>query len=156
MAAAPAPVGRQEAEAMQAALKPPKRERPMIAIIGINDATETTNYLVPYGILRRADVADVVLATRPGPVTLYPALKVRPDATVGEFDRRHHEGADYVIVPAMSRDDDPAALAWIRSQGGQGSDHHRHLRRSQGRRRRRTAGRQARDDPLVLAWGTPR
>ena len=47
MAPAPAPVGRQEAEAMRAALTPPKRERPLIAIIGINDATETTDYLVP-------------------------------------------------------------------------------------------------------------
>ena len=42
------------------ALKPPKRERPLIAIFGINDATEVTDYLMPYGILRRADVADVV------------------------------------------------------------------------------------------------
>ena len=36
---------------MVAALKPPKRQRPLIAIIGINDATETTDYLMPYGIL---------------------------------------------------------------------------------------------------------
>jgi putative intracellular protease/amidase len=122
IAAAPAPIGWQEAEAMRAALKPPKRERPLIAIIGINDATETTDYLVPYGILRRADVADVVLlATRPGPVTLYPALNVRPDATAAEFDRRHPEGADYVIVPAMSRVDDPAALDWIGRQAAKGA-----------------------------------
>ena len=96
---------------MIAALKPPKRQRPLIAIIGINDATETTDYLMPYGILRRSDVADVVaLATEPGPVKLYPALKVEPQATVADFDAQHPEGADYVIVPAMSRDDDPAAL----------------------------------------------
>ena len=31
------------------------------------------------------------------------------------------EGADYVIVPAMSRDDDPAALQWIRSQAAKGA-----------------------------------
>ena len=43
------------------ALKPPKRQRPVIAVIGINDATETTDYLMPTGILRRADVADVLL-----------------------------------------------------------------------------------------------
>ena len=101
----------EEAVATVAALQPPKRERPLIAIIGINDATETTDYLMPYGVLRRADVADVVaLATEPGPVTLYPALRVEPHATVADFDARHPEGADYVIVPAMSRDDDPAAL----------------------------------------------
>jgi len=72
---------------------------------------------VPVGILRRANVADVVmLATGPGPVQLYPALKVEPDATVTGFDAAHPGGADYVIVPAMSRDDDPAVLAWLRTQ----------------------------------------
>jgi transcriptional regulator GlxA family with amidase domain len=107
---------------MVAALKPPKRQRPLIAIIGINDATETTDYLMPYGVLKRADVADVVtLATAPGPVTLFPTLKVEPEATIAEFDARHPDGADYVIVPAMTRDDDPAALQWIRSQAGKGA-----------------------------------
>lgn len=116
------PVAQDEMDAMLAALRPPKRARPLIAIIGINDATETTDYLMPTGILRRADIADVVtLATQPGPVRLYPALTVEPDATIADFDARHPEGADYVIVPAMSRDDDPAALAWIQSQAGKGA-----------------------------------
>jgi putative intracellular protease/amidase len=115
------PVAQDEADAMRAALKP-RRSRPLIAIIGINDATETTDYVMPYGILRRADVADVVaLATGPGPVKLYPALTVEPDATIADFDARHPQGADYVIVPAMSRDDDPAALAWIRAQAAKGA-----------------------------------
>ncbi|WP_163268918.1 DJ-1/PfpI family protein [Chelativorans alearense] len=122
-AAAEAPIVPQgETEAMIASLKPARRARPLIAVIGINDATETTDYLVPTGILRRADVADVVmLATGSGPVQLYPALKVQPDATIAEFDARHPEGADYVIVPAMSRDDDPAALIWLRSQAEKGA-----------------------------------
>ena len=116
------PVAQDEMDAMLTALRPPKRTRPPIAIVGINDATETTDYLMPTGILRRADIADVVtLATQPGPVTLYPALTVEPDATIADFDARHPEGADYVIVPAMSRDDDPAALAWIQSQAGKGA-----------------------------------
>jgi putative intracellular protease/amidase len=116
------PVEPFQTRATLAALAPPKRARPLVAIIGINDATETTDYLMPYGILRRADVADVVaLATGPGPVKLYPALNVEADATVAQFDARHAEGADYVIVPAMSRDDDPAALAWIRGQAAKGA-----------------------------------
>jgi len=115
------PVPRQEADAMLASLKP-RRERPLVAVIGINDATETTDYLMPTGILRRADVADVMmLATGEGPVQLYPALEVEPDTTVAAFDAAHPQGADYVIVPAMSRDDDPAALAWIRSQAEKGA-----------------------------------
>ena len=120
--AAPPEITQEERDATIAALKPPKRQRPLIAIIGINDATETTDYLMPYGILTRADVADVVtLATAPGPVTLFPTLKVEPHATIAEFDARHPDGADYVIVPAMTRDDDPAALQWIRNQSGKGA-----------------------------------
>jgi putative intracellular protease/amidase len=108
-------------DTMLAALKP-KRVRPLIAIVGINDATETNDYLMPAGILRRADIADVrLLATGKGPVRLYPVLSVEPDATLAEFDTDNPEGADYVIVPAMSRDDDPAALAWIKAQAGKGA-----------------------------------
>lgn len=118
----PPPIAKAEADATIAALKPPKRQRPLIAIIGINDATETTDYLMPYGILRRADVADVMLlATMRGPVRLYPVLSVEPQATIAEFDAQHPDGADYVIVPAMSRDDDPVALQWIKSQAAKGA-----------------------------------
>ncbi|MGD9804941.1 MAG: DJ-1/PfpI family protein [Hyphomicrobiaceae bacterium] len=116
------PVVAAEIEATLASLRPPKRQRPLIAILGINDATETTDYLMPYGILRRADVADVVaVATAPGPIKLFPALTVEPQATVAEFDAQHPRGADYVIVPAMSRDDDPTALEWIKSQSAKGA-----------------------------------
>ncbi len=118
----PAPIPQEEKEANLAALKPPKRDRPVIAVIGINDATETTDYLTAYGILRRADIADVaLLSTAAGPVKLYPALTVVPEATIAEFDAINPDGADYVIVPAMSRDDDPTALDWIRDQASKGA-----------------------------------
>ncbi|MDX8530850.1 DJ-1/PfpI family protein [Mesorhizobium sp. VK25A] len=121
LAAVQPPIDAREAEATLAALKP-KRPRPLIAIIGVNEGTETTDYLMPYGILRRADVADVVaLATRPGPVQLHPALRVEPDATTAAFDAQHPQGADYVIVPAMMRDDDPDVLKWIRDQSAKGA-----------------------------------
>lgn len=120
--AAMAPIAQTESDATLAGLKPPKRQRPVIAIIGVNEGTEVTDYLMPYGILRRADVADVMaLATKPGPVSLYPALTVQPDATLAEFDKRYPQGADYVIVPAMHRDNDPAALQWIRNQAAGGA-----------------------------------
>src|SRR6266542_2031770 len=71
--AAPPAIAEDERDAMIAALKPPKRQRPLIAIIGINAATETTDYLMPYGVLKRADVADVIaLSTGLGPVRLFP------------------------------------------------------------------------------------
>jgi transcriptional regulator GlxA family with amidase domain len=114
-------VPQQEADALLASLKP-RNERPLVAVIGLNDATETTDYLMPTGILRRAGVVDVtMLATRPGPVKLYPALTVEPDATIAAFDAAHPQGADYVIVPAMSRDDDPAVIAWLKSQAEKGA-----------------------------------
>jgi putative intracellular protease/amidase len=98
-AAAP-PIAQEEADATIAALKPPKRARPLIAIVGVNDSSETADYLMPYGILKRADVTDVMaLGTTPGPMTLFPALTVEPQATVADFDAQHPEGADYVIVP---------------------------------------------------------
>ncbi|GLQ08123.1 transcriptional regulator [Devosia yakushimensis] len=119
--AAPMPVPATETAATLQALAP-RNERPVIAIIGLNDATETTDYLMPAGILRRADIADVqLLATEEGPVSLYPALSVLPDATIAAFDAAHPQGADYVIVPAMSRDDDPAVMAWLREQADKGS-----------------------------------
>lgn len=123
IAASAPPVPASETAAMLEALQPPKRQRPVVAVIGLNDATETTDYIVPTGILRRADIADVLmLAAGVGPVHLYPALNaVEPDATIAEFDAAHPEGADYVIVPAMSRDDDPAVLAWLRQQSDKGA-----------------------------------
>jgi|SRR5437899_3279228 len=122
LAAVQPAIDAKEAEATLAALKPQKRERQLIAIVGINDGTETTDYLMPYGILSRADVADVgALATQAGPVKLHPALQVEPDATTATFDVEHPEGADYVIVPAMMRDDDPHVMKWLRRQSAKGA-----------------------------------
>ena len=121
-AAAPPAIGADEIAATLAALKPPKRARPVVAMIGINNSTEVTDYIMPVGILRRADVADVfTVATGPGPVKLFQALTVEPDVTVAEFDVRHADGADFVIVPMMEPDNDPAALQWIKSQAAKGA-----------------------------------
>lgn len=98
------------------------RTRPLIAVIGENSGTELTDYLVPYGILRRADVADVMaLSTHSGPLTMRPALRIQPQATVDSFDARYPDGADYVIVPAVVHRDDPVLLGWIRQQAAKGA-----------------------------------
>jgi transcriptional regulator GlxA family with amidase domain len=118
----PAAIAAVEAQTTVAALRPPRRERPVIAVLGLNDATEVTDYLMSYGILTRADVAEVVaVATGPGPIRLDPALTVLPQATTARFDVDHPEGADYVVVPKMTRDDDPAVIAWIRAQAAKGA-----------------------------------
>jgi len=119
---APPRVPQEEYDATVVALKPPKRARPIIAIVGANEGTETTDYLMPFGILKRSGVADVfALSTKPGPVALYPAFKVDPQATIADFDAQHPDGADYVIVPAMKRTDDPVVLSWIKAQREKGA-----------------------------------
>ena len=111
-----------EGQMLRAALKPPKRSRPLIAVLALNEGTEITDFLTPTGVLRRADVADVItVATGPGPVHLYPALTVEADITIAAFDARHPDGADYVIVPAMIEDDDPLALGWLQAQASRGA-----------------------------------
>lgn len=91
----PPPIPTEEADAIVDALKPSRRAGPLVAVVGINDATEATDYLMPYGILHRSGVADVtLLATQPGPVRLFPALRVEPASTIADFDAQHPDGAD--------------------------------------------------------------
>jgi putative intracellular protease/amidase len=119
---ATAPISAAEAAETIAALKPPKRARPVVAIIGANDGTETTDYLLPYGVLKRSGVVDVVaVGTKDGPMMMMPSLKIMPDVTVAEFDRRTPDGADYVIVPALHNSDDPDVRAFILAQAKRGA-----------------------------------
>jgi putative intracellular protease/amidase len=119
---ATAPISAAEAAETIAALKPPKRARPVVAIIGANDGTETTDYLLPYGVLKRSGVVDVVaVGTKDGPMMMMPSLKIMPDMTVAEFDRRTPDGADYVIVPALHNSDDPDVRAFILAQAKRGA-----------------------------------
>jgi putative intracellular protease/amidase len=99
------------------------RSRPLVAVVAENYYTELTDYVVPYGILSASGAADVVaLATQEGPIRMFPApMKVQPQATTAAFDSQHPEGADYVIVPAVHRDDDPTLVAWVAAQAHKGA-----------------------------------
>ncbi|HEV8313716.1 MAG TPA: DJ-1/PfpI family protein, partial [Burkholderiaceae bacterium] len=100
------------------------RARPLIAVVGLNAGTEVTDFVVPYGILTHAGVADVMaLATGPGPIKMRPALVIEPHATIEQFDQRFAQGADYVIVPAvaMGRHNDPVLLGWLQDQAAKGA-----------------------------------
>ncbi len=73
-------------------------------------------------VVEAADVGEVVaVATRSGAMTMRPALRIRPEASVADFDARYPDGADYVVVPAVVRRDDPILLGWIRQQAAKGS-----------------------------------
>jgi transcriptional regulator GlxA family with amidase domain len=116
-----APADRQ-AQTFVDALKPRRAGAPVIVVLAHNDGTETTDFLLPHAVLQRSGVAQVhALAPRRGSVRLYPALQVEVNEDLASFDRAHPQGADYVIVPAMEIDDDPAIVAWLRQQAGLGA-----------------------------------
>lgn len=103
-------------------LKPPKRARPVVAVLGHNDGTEVTDFVIPYGVLRHSGLAEVIaLAADARPIKLYPGFTIKPQATIAEFDARFRDGADYVVVPAMQPRDDATVVAWIASQAAKGA-----------------------------------
>jgi putative intracellular protease/amidase len=114
--------GERELQAFVEAMKPRHPGRPVVAVLALNEGTEITDFLLPHALLQRAGVADVqAVAPRRGRVALYPALEVEVAQDLAGFDRMHPEGADYVIVPALHEDDDPAVTAWLRRQAGLGA-----------------------------------
>jgi len=109
-------------QAFVEAMKPRHPGRPVVAVLALNEGTETTDLLLPHAVLQRSGLVDVrIVAPRPGAVVLYPALQVEGAQDLAGFDRAHPAGADYVIVPAMQVDDDPAVTAWLRQQADRGA-----------------------------------
>ncbi|MEM5433332.1 DJ-1/PfpI family protein [Cupriavidus oxalaticus] len=94
-----------------------------MAVVAENHYTELSDYVVPFGILSASNAVDVhALATQPGVVRMFPAnLTIVPQATTDDFDRRFPKGADYVVVPAVHRDNDPKLLAWVAAQARKGA-----------------------------------
>lgn len=97
------------------------RSRPIVAVVAENYYTELFDFVVPYGILSASNAADVhALATQPG---THVSCE-RDDQTAGhyrDFDKRFPEGVDYVVVPAVHRDDDPKLIAWVAAQARKGA-----------------------------------
>lgn len=111
-----------QAQAFIDALKPQRPGKPVIAVLALNEGTEITDFLLTHAVLRRADVADVqAVAPHRGRVNLYPALAVDVAQDLAGFDRAHPSGADYVIVPAMQDDNNPAVIAWLQEQARKGA-----------------------------------
>lgn len=111
-----------EKQAFVEALKPRGAGKAVIALAASNEGTEMTDLLLPHAVLRRAGVAEVqIVAPRAGRVKLFPALQVEGARDFAGFDQAHPSGADYVIVPAMLRDDDPAITAWLQRQSERGA-----------------------------------
>ena len=104
------------------AMRPQRPGRPVVAMLALNDSTETTDLLLPHAVLERADVAQViVVAPSAAAVRLYPTLQVQAEMDFAGFERTFANGADYVIVPAMEPPDDPRVAAWLRRQAERGA-----------------------------------
>ncbi|HEU5122391.1 MAG TPA: DJ-1/PfpI family protein [Candidatus Saccharimonadales bacterium] len=109
----------------------PRHKRPVVAIVAFNQATEITDLVIPYGVLKRANVADVtIVAEKMTPVSLYPfsklgqgseLFKIDPQASMESFDKQYPDGADYVIIPALEPRDDKVVVDWIKAQHDKGA-----------------------------------
>ena len=98
------------------------RTRPLVVVVAENAGAETTDFVIPYGVLKDSGVADVrSLSTGDGPVQLLRAIRIRADQTLNQFDLAEPAGADIVIVPAQKNPNDPVLAAWIRSQADRGA-----------------------------------
>lgn len=100
----------------------PGHERPVIAVLGDSVSTEITDFMLPYGVLQRAQLAQVLAVANEGSlITMNTGLRVQPDLDAAAFDQRYPEGADYVIVPAMRRAQFAPMLAWLQAQAAKGA-----------------------------------
>jgi hypothetical protein len=62
------------------------RARPVIAVVGENAGTELTDFVIPFGVLRQSNAAEVLtVATRDGPIQMWPALRIQPDLTLASL-----------------------------------------------------------------------
>ncbi|UTV58568.1 DJ-1/PfpI family protein [Burkholderia arboris] len=110
------------AQALTMSVPKSGRTRPLVAIVADNAGTETTDFIVPYAILKASGAVDVVaVSADEGEVELMPALRMLADTAFDRFDATVPAGADVVIVPAMHRADRPAVLAWLRKQAAAGA-----------------------------------
>jgi putative intracellular protease/amidase len=104
------------------AMKPPKRARPVIAVVAENDGTETTDFIVPYAVLAASGTAEVfAVAPENRPIKMLPALTIAPHMTIAEFKMRFPDGADYVIVPKIEKTADARIVSWIQEESTGGA-----------------------------------
>jgi putative intracellular protease/amidase len=98
------------------------RARPLVVVLADNAGVETTDFAIPYGVLKGSGVAEVrSVATSAGPIQLMPSLKILADQTVAQFDKAEPAGADIIIVPAQMKPKSPELAAWLRAQAGKGA-----------------------------------
>jgi len=112
----------QQAQSFVEAMKPRRPGKPIVVVLAVNEGTEMTDFLLPHAVLQRSGLVDVhAVAPQRGRVLLYPALAVEVQEDLASFDQANPGGADYVIVPAMSNENNPAAIDWLKQQAEKGA-----------------------------------
>jgi transcriptional regulator GlxA family with amidase domain len=93
-----------------------------VLVVADSDGAQTTDFIVPYGVLKDSGVADVrSVSTRAGPIRMTRGLQIVADETISEFDAREKAGADIVIVPAQAKPNSRALTTWLRAQAAMGA-----------------------------------
>lgn len=121
--AAPAPeAAAPDADHLSIGPAKPGHARPLVVVVGENMGAETTDFIVPYGILKASGLFDVrAVSTGAGPITLRASITILADQTLAAFDAASPEGADIVIVPAQMDARDAGLNAWLRDQAARGA-----------------------------------
>ncbi|TGK55513.1 DJ-1/PfpI family protein [Leptospira kanakyensis] len=102
--------------------KQKNHKKPVVVVIGENQYTELTDFVVPYGILKRADIADLYpIAPNKGTMNMFPTLSIEITTSINDFDSSHPEGADLVIVPAIHNSENKTITEWIQQQYQKGA-----------------------------------
>jgi putative intracellular protease/amidase len=105
-----------------ATLRASPYERPLVVILADNAGSETTDLLVPFSVIKRSGVADVlIVSTGDGVVQLMPALQVNANMTIAEFEAARPAGADVVIVPAFHSGGTALTSAFLQRQAAKGA-----------------------------------
>jgi hypothetical protein len=144
-AEAPAPAASVPSSACRHRQRVPAAAGRWVAVVGENYYTELSDYVVPYGIVAASGAAEVLaLATQPGPIRMFPALRIQPQATTAEFDTRYPRRRRLRDRAGAAQDRRPDAGRLGRRAGEKGRDRDRRLRRRVGGRERGAAERAAR------------
>lgn len=100
----------------------PSQKKPVIVVIGENKYTELTDFIVPYGVLKRANIAEVyAVAPNKGKMEMFPSLSIEITTSIEDFDSLHPEGSDLVIVPAIHNMENKTLIQWIQKQNKLGA-----------------------------------
>ncbi|TGL40386.1 DJ-1/PfpI family protein [Leptospira perdikensis] len=102
--------------------KKSNHKKPVIVVIGENQYTELTDFIVPYGILKRSEIAEIyAVAPNKGTMDMFPTLSIEITTSIDDFDNLHPEGSDIVIVPAIHNAENITIIRWIQNQSKNGA-----------------------------------